>query len=84
MKTLLALALVLGFSGIVHADDEEKPNCRLRIVTKFKSGKKRVEDKPIHVSSRAECKAEAKNREVVDPESDTEKITVVYKWSGEN
>lgn len=65
------------------ADEKPKPNCRLRIVTKMKDGKTKVDDDPIHTSSRAECKAEAKMREVVPPDSEIKKIQVVFKYTEE-
>lgn len=77
--TLITLLVTLGSTALAA----EKTSCRLVIHTLYESGKKLVEVDETKASSREECRAEAKLREL-SSQDDTSvvKVTIVFAFRG--
>lgn len=76
MKTLLALCLLT-----VSCWADGPKNCKLTVRTNTEN-KKKVDVELVHARDRADCKAQAREREAKDP-NDAVQVVVSSSWLGE-
>jgi len=80
MKYFVALLVLAGCAST----PSKPPNCKLTVRTLGKDRKEKVEVVEVYATSREDCKAQAKEREVILDPNETLNIRATYGYRGED
>ena len=80
---LFLFTFLVNFVAVPTLSAKDRPNCKLSIHTKFKSGKKKLDILETYAYSRDECKLEARMRKLDSLENDEiEQVKVFFAFRG--